>query len=219
MDEPGRLVSPGFADGFVRCEAAQGFQTTGEVVGGDEVGEMLTQLIVAFVVIASDRRVLDRSIHAFDLAVRPRMARLGQSVCDVELGAGEREGVAEERLSTGSHLLDVLRRPAVAGGIGEVRAIVGEHGVDPVGDCGRESPEEVAGDPACGLLVQLSEGELRGSVDGHEEVEFALLGPDLGDVDMDVAERVAFELALVGLVALHLRQAGDAMALKASMEA
>jgi hypothetical protein len=43
MDDPGRLVSPGFTDGFIRCEAAQCLQTTGEVVGGNEVGEMQTE--------------------------------------------------------------------------------------------------------------------------------------------------------------------------------
>jgi hypothetical protein len=37
MDEPGRVVSPGFADGFVRCEAEQGLEPSGKVVAGEEV--------------------------------------------------------------------------------------------------------------------------------------------------------------------------------------
>jgi hypothetical protein len=65
------------------------------------------------------------------------MARLGQAVLDVEIGAGRLEGVA-----------------AVTGGIGEVRApgsgprqaVVGEHGVDLMRNGGSKSPEEVAGD-------------------------------------------------------------------------
>jgi hypothetical protein len=49
-------------------------------------------------------------------------------------------------------------------------------------------------------------------------VELALLGPDLGDVDMEVADRVALELAPVGLVAVDLRQPADPMTLKAAMQ-
>ncbi len=47
------LLCPGGADGFIGCEASQGFEPPGEVVGGDEVGEMLPELIVAIVVAAS----------------------------------------------------------------------------------------------------------------------------------------------------------------------
>ena len=36
-DESGRLVRPGFADGFIGSETSQGLQAPGEVVGGDEV--------------------------------------------------------------------------------------------------------------------------------------------------------------------------------------
>ena len=105
-------------------------------------------------------------------------------------------------LPSRSHRPDVLWRPAVAGGVSEVRAVVGQHGVDLVGDGRGEGPQEVGGDAAGGLLVQLDEGELGRAVDGHEEIELALLGPDLGDVDVEEADRVALELGLFGLVAL-----------------
>ena len=57
----------------------------------------------------------------------------------------------------------------------------GQHRVDLVGDGGGEGAEEVAGDATGGLFVQLYEGELRGPVDGDEEVEPAFLRPDLGN--------------------------------------
>ncbi len=41
------LVCPGAANGFVGGEALQGFEAAGEVVGIDEVAEMLPELIVA----------------------------------------------------------------------------------------------------------------------------------------------------------------------------
>ena len=83
MDEPGRLVSPGFTDGFVRCEAASSLQTTGEVVGGDEVGEMLTKLIVAVVArlkqecgVSAGIGTLWRFFHAQAITVKKNRPRL-----------------------------------------------------------------------------------------------------------------------------------------------
>ena len=43
--------------------------------------------------------------------------------------------------------------------------------------------------------MQFDEGELRGSVDGDEEVELALRGSNLGDVDMKLAEALNLRLA------------------------
>lgn len=188
--EPGRLVCPGFADGLVRRQAAQGLQTALEVIGGDEVGEVLPELIVAVVVGALDGRVLDRAVHPLDLAIGPRMAGLGQAVLDVEMGTGAFEGVAAEENLVGSHLLDLSRRPGLAGRFGEVCSIIGQHGVDRVGNGGGKSSEEVTGDTARGLLVQFHEGELGRAVDGHKEIQLALCGSNLGNVDVEVSNRV-----------------------------
>ena len=54
---------------------------------------------MGFVVEALYGRVLDRSVHAFDLAVGPRVARLGKPVIDVVLGAGVFESMREELLA------------------------------------------------------------------------------------------------------------------------
>src|SRR3954454_8585844 len=79
-------------------------------------------------------------------------------------------------------------------------------------------PEEVAGDATGGSLVQLGKGKLTRAVDGYEEVELALLSPHLGDVDVEVADRIRLEPRLGGLVALGLGQARDAVALQAAMQ-
>ncbi len=68
------------------------------------------------------------------------------------------------------------------------------------------------------LLRELGEGELGCSIDGHEEVELAFSRLHLGDVDVEVADRVALELLLGGLVAIDLRQAADAVALQTAMQ-
>ena len=54
----------------------------GEVVGIEEVGQMAAKLFVAVVVIPFDRGILDRAVHAFDLAIGPWMVWLGQAMLD-----------------------------------------------------------------------------------------------------------------------------------------
>ena len=81
-----------------------------------------------------------------------------------------------------------------------------------------EVTEKVARDAGGRLLVQFNKGELGRAVDGDEQVKLALLGPDLGEVDVEVADRIALEFAAVGLVAVDLRQATDPVALKASVQ-
>jgi hypothetical protein len=53
--------SPGLANELVGREPLEGFEPAAEVVGGDEVGEMLAELVMALVVEAPDRCVLAAS--------------------------------------------------------------------------------------------------------------------------------------------------------------
>ncbi len=101
-------------------EAAQGLGASPVIVGIDEVAEVRCQLSVAVVVVALDRRFLDRAVHAFDLAVGPGMPDLGQPVLDSVLAAAHVE-----------HVRDVLGRwpIRVAGLEGELDAVVGQHRV------------------------------------------------------------------------------------------
>ena len=85
-----------FAEELVGGEAVKGLESPSEVVGGDEVGEMPNELIVEFVVISLDGRVLDRPIHPLDLSIGPRMIWLGQPMFDSVLTTGAVERVAAE---------------------------------------------------------------------------------------------------------------------------
>jgi hypothetical protein len=78
--------------------------------------------------------------------------------------------------------------------------------------------EEVGCRAAGDLLVQFDEGELGCAVDRHEEVELALLSSDFGDVDMEIADRIGFELTFGGGFAFDLRKLRDAMALQATVQ-
>ena len=112
---------------------------------------------MGFVIEAFDRRILDRSVHALDLADGPGMLGLGKAMVDVGLGAGIFEGVSSEGLLTCDQLLDLGRRPTRAPGIGEVQTVVGEHDMDLVGNSGDQVQQELSREvlPACwtGLAV------------------------------------------------------------------
>src|SRR4029077_16424218 len=66
--------------------------------------------------------------------------------------------------------------------------------------------------------VKLGKRKLRCAIDRHEKVELTLPGTNLGDVDVKVADWVAFERLLGNLVAGDLRKPADAVTLEASMQ-
>jgi len=51
--------------------------------------------------------------------------------------------------------------------------------------------------------VKLDKGELGGAVDRDEQIELALFGADLGEIDVEVADGVGLELTPVRLVAFN----------------
>lgn len=66
--------------------------------------------------------------------------------------------------------------------------------------------------------MQLDEGELRGSVDGHEQMKLAFGGPNLGNIDVEEADRIGLELCLRRFVALDVGKTADPVSLQAAME-
>lgn len=101
-----RLGCSAFADEFVRAQSFEGLQTSAEIVGGDEVSKVLTELLVAVVVEALEGRVLDRAVHSLDLAISPWMFRLGGAVFNVGLVAGIFESIAAEDFPCCHRLFD-----------------------------------------------------------------------------------------------------------------
>jgi hypothetical protein len=73
-------------------------QPASEIVGFDEVLEMLSKLLVAFVIEALDGGFLDGSIHSLDLTVGPGVFRFGQPMIDIVPRAGEFESNGRVRL-------------------------------------------------------------------------------------------------------------------------
>ena len=164
-----------FAYELVRSKAFEGLQPSPEVVGADEVGEVISQLVVVVVVEAFDRRFLDRAVHPFDLAIRPRVPDLGEPMFDLMLAADPIKDV-----------LEGMNMPFV---IGELDTIVRQHNVEPVGHGCDQVAQERGGGQFPGLLVQFDVSELGGPVDAHKEVELALSRLNLSNINVKVARQ------------------------------
>ena len=63
---------------------------------------------------------------------------------------------------------------------------------------------------------EFDEGKLRGPVDRDEEVEFAFGGSNLGNIDMEVSDRISLELSLRRGFPFNLGQPRDSMAPQAA---
>ncbi len=170
------------------------------------------------IVVAPDGRVLYCPVHPLHLPVRPGMGGLGQSMLDVEIGAGRFKGMTAEEYALSPHCFDVFGGPAVTRRVGEVGAVVRQHDVDLVGNRLGQVAEEVAGDATGRLLVQLDEGKLGRPVDGHQQIEPPLGRLHFGDVDMEEADRIGLELLPGALLTVDVRQPANAMALKAPVQ-
>jgi len=212
------LIGPDFADVLIGREALQSLEALGEVVGSQEEIQVSSQPIMAVVKVTPNGGFLDRPVHPFDLPICPRMVGLGEPVVDVGLGTGVFEGVGSEQRACGQRSLDLLGCRVGASGRRELGAVVGQHGVDLVRHRFNQTCEELGSDAARGSRMELGEGELGHSVDGDEQMELAFLGAHLGDVDMDIADRIVAE-PLLRLLALHAGQPVDAVALEQPVQA
>ncbi|AMB45849.1 hypothetical protein Y590_13085 [Methylobacterium sp. AMS5] len=103
--------------------------------------------------------------------------------------------------------------------VGELNAVIRQDDVDAVGHRHDQITQELRRLHLASALDKMNEGELAGTVDRHEQVQLALFGADLCDIDMEVADRILLEALLLGLVAFDFRQAADAVPLQAPVQA
>ena len=156
---------------------------------------------------AFDGRLLDGAVHSLDLTVGPRMVRLCQSVLDI--------------VRLADHVEPHLTRPggvAVTRLIGKLDAVVGQDSVDAVRHGFQQVFEELPRSSPVRLVDQLGDRELAGTVYADEQVELALGGLHLGNIDVEETDRVALEALTLWLVAFDIGQTGDAVALEAAVQ-
>ena len=174
-----RFYLPAFADEFVGRVAIERLESFGEVVGSNEYAEVDTQLVVGVVVVALYSGLFDGAVHALDLPVRLGMIGLGEAVVDA---VQKTDPVKRMAAKVGRGSLAILRQ------IGELDAVVGEHGMDPIGDSCDQRLEESRRSLHIGTFDQLHESELRSAVDGHKEIELAFGGAHLLNISSGLSQ-------------------------------
>jgi hypothetical protein len=103
-----RLFCPELADVLVWREALQGLQSTGEIVGADEIGEMGFELFVTVIMGAFDGGFFECPVHAFDLTIGPGMLDFSEPMFDAVFPAAHVK-----------HMCHVFCRRAACGARGE----------------------------------------------------------------------------------------------------
>ena len=149
------FICPYFADIFIGCEALESLQTPCVIVGIYEVREMAAKLVVVVVVVAFDGGLFDGAVHALDLTVRPGVRDLCQAMVDPVFIAYTIKDVPTGRF--------------VHFTVGELDAVIGEDGVDIVGQRLDNVAKELRCNHFPGFLVQFHVGELRSAVDCDEQ--------------------------------------------------
>lgn len=152
-----------------------------------------------------DCRFLNGPHHPFGLAVGPWVIGFGRPVLDAVLGADCPEDMADKSAFSPPVMLN------------ELHAVIGQDGMDLIGDGLDEGLDKAGGDEFCCLPIDPGEHNLRRPIDRHEEEGLAAFMAQLGDVDVEVSDLVGFEP--LGLRLIRLRQARDAMTLQTTMEA
>jgi hypothetical protein len=158
---------------------------------------MAFELIMVVVMEAFDGGVFDCSVplpgngllanrerDAFDLTIGPWVLDLCQPMLDAVLFAAHAKHVRDK----GSG-----RPTGVAWRESELDAIVGQDGVDFIGNgFDQRDKESRSGDPV-GLFLQPDEGEFACPINRDKEMEFSFSSLNLCDIDVKVSDWVAFE--------------------------
>lgn len=126
---------------------------------------------------------------------------------DAVATAGSIEGMAPE---PGCRPIAVLRQ------VGELDAVVGKNSVDLVRHSFDKCIQEGRGGFRVGPFLQPHECELACLINGNEQVQLALFSSHLSNIDVEIADRIAFEPLL--RLSLRLWQAADTMTLEEPMK-
>ena len=115
---------------------------------------MLVEFLRALVMEVLDGGFFNGAVQAFDLAVGPRMRRLGQAVLHALFAADAVKAVPtrQELVRLGSKLHPVVR----------------QHGMHLIGQLVQHAPQKLDRDHPLGPRVQFNKGHLTGAVDGPE---------------------------------------------------
>src|SRR5690349_17677575 len=123
-----RFKLPLMTNEFIRRKPSEGLEALGKVVGHQEDGQVLTQLLMGSVIITINGRFLEGAVHALDLAICPRVIRFRQAMVNTPFGT---DTVKQQGKGI-----------AVSGPVGELNAVVSQNGVNFVGNGGHKATKK-----------------------------------------------------------------------------
>ena len=166
--------------------------------------EVLFEVLMRLVIEFFDGGFFAGGVHALDLAIGPGLRGGGQPVC--------------HGMFIADPCKDVCEGLCIPFPVREWDAVIGEPGVDVVGHGSDEVAQELGRHRLDGFGVQLSIRELQRAVDGDTHRELGFCGTYCGNIEVEVVERLGLARFLLRLVAFRVRQAADAMPLKAMVQ-
>jgi hypothetical protein len=166
---------------------------------------MCSQLIVVFAVIPFDGDFLDRAVHSFDLPLAQGWLGLVRR-CSIPLAS---------QIMREAHRLGMDGGP-VAGLLGELEAIVGENGADRAGHGFERVLQGLPGGAPVGLFNALGHGKFVRAVESDEEMELTIGPLHVCDINVKELNWIALELLASWLVPCNIRQARNAIPLRAN---
>ena len=158
-----------------------------------------------------DRGLLDGAVHALGLPVCPRVIRFCQLVSNTVFIANAAKDVHTQKGMDG--LVSVL------GQVCKSHAVVGENGVNLVGEGFDHAAQEVRAIHLSHVIPKLDIGELGNPINSQEHVEFALSQAQLGNVNVHITDFGRRKLAPSGGFDIARRQPRDAMPEQAAVQA
>jgi hypothetical protein len=124
--KPCWLFVPALTDVLIGCDSFERFESLREVIGHQEGMQMLFQVVMGLVVILLHGGVFERAVHAFYLAIGPRMVGFGQPMVDAILLTDA--------------IKDMVKCIDITLAVGELDAVIGSHRVDLIGHGGNQVP-------------------------------------------------------------------------------
>jgi hypothetical protein len=115
---------------------------------------MLFQAVMGLVVVLFHSGIFERTVHAFDLAIRPGMVGFSQPMVDAILLTDA--------------IKDMVKGIYITLAVGELDAVIGQHRVDLVRHGGNQVPEELSRDHFVGFCMQLGIGKFAGPINGNK---------------------------------------------------
>ena len=178
--EYSRVFLPRVNNGLVRRFPPERFEMLGKIESANEGEHMGFQALQVRVVEGLDRGFLDGAVHPLGLPVRPRVIGFGELVSNAIFIAHPAKDVHAQKGMDGF--------VAVLGQISKGHAVVGEDGVDSVGEGLDSATQKVRAVHLSHVIPEFHIGELGNPVNGQKHVELALGQAQLGNVDVHVTD-------------------------------